>query len=126
MLPFFNPRFDEYLLVHLFWPVWSVACFSQIYSVCELYFSFPTVILSKANFDVFEIPLPSITLCTDIGKRSYGKSSQEFFKTFNFSITIDWIRYYEQENNHDKIIFNPDQKIEILSMAYYCMTFKQS
>ena len=42
----------------------SLGCFSQIYSICELFFSFPTVVLSKAN--VFEIPLTSLTLCTDI------------------------------------------------------------
>ena len=103
----------------------GIGCFSQIYSICELFFSFPTVVLSEANFDVFEIPLPSITLCTDISNRSHGKASEDVFKTFNISKTIDWIRYNEIENNHYKTIFNPDQIIEVLSMSYYCVTFKQ-
>src|SRR6201996_7447923 len=70
----------------------GLGCFMQIYSICELFFSYPTVTLSEANFDVSAIPFPSMTFCTYIGNTTIEMSSKQVFKTFNASEIVGYIQ----------------------------------
>ena len=100
-----------------------MGCFWQIVSISKLFFSFPTNIFIDTEFDVFEIPLPSVTFCTDITNRSNGKTSQELFDTFKLNQTVLEIGYLHQESDETQNLFDPDQIIQAISMTYYCFTF---
>ena len=74
-----------------------LCCFLQILSICELFFSYPTVILSETTFDVSAIPFPSMTFCTYIENMTIGKTSEEFFENFNVSQIVGYFEYHNME-----------------------------
>ena len=99
-----------------------LCCFMQILSICELFFSFPTVILSEVNFDVTAIPVPTMTFCINTGNGTFGKTSEEIFNKFNVSEIIGSFEYTDVESGKSDNIFRPDQVLLSLSMKYSCIT----
>ena len=104
--------------------VLSLLCFMQIYSICELFFSYPTVILSEVNFDVYAIPVPTITFCI-VSNRYKGSTSEKIFKTLNVSQIVELFQYYDVVSGKFHDIFNQDQTSLSISMEYTCLTGSQ-
>ena len=89
------------LLFIAFVLVLILGCFMQILSICELFFSYPTVILSETNFDVFETPLPTMTFCAYVLKRNKGLTSEKIFETFNVSEIVEGIHHWNVEKGYE-------------------------
>ena len=104
--------------------VLGLFCFMQVYSICELFFSYPTVILSEVNFDVNAIPVPTMTFCIYIGNRTNGTTSEEIFKTLNILDIVQSFEYHDAGSGKSYNIFNPDESSLSLSMEYNCLTLK--
>ena len=106
----------------------NLCCFWQIVSICQLFFSYPTNISIETDFDVFEIPLPSLTFCTNIRNRIRGKVSEDIFKTFKTQDIIGNITTIDQDHQETIVDIFSNYTVESLSMDYYCFTinsFKQ-
>ena len=96
-----------------------LGCFLQILSICELFFSYPTVILSEITLHVSAIPFPSMTFCTYIEGMTIGKTSEELFEDFNVSEIVGSIEYLNMETgNVDDISYQAN-----LSLSYYFKCF---
>ena len=98
--------------------------FLQILSICELFFSYPTVILSETTFDVFAIPFPSMTFCAYVGNKTNRMTSEEDFDTFNVSEIVESIQYYDGESGHTLNIFHQVKFHRSLSRDCICYTIK--
>ena len=112
------------LLFILFVLVLISGCFLQILSICDLFFSYPTVILSETNFDVSAISFPSMTFCAYVGNSSKGMTSEGVFNTFNVSEIVDKIRYYDDESGRMSNIFHQVKFLRSLSKESNCFTIK--
>ena len=107
------------LLFIAFVLVLILGCFLQILSICELFFSYPTVILSETTFDVSAIPFPSMTFCAYVENLTIGLTSEEIFETFNVSEIITSINYCNLETGNDSKLFYQAN----LSSNYYYKCF---
>ena len=101
-----------------------LGCFLQILSICELFFGYPTVISSETKFDVFEIPLPTMTFCEYGGNRTKGMTSEKVFETFNVSEIVEEIIYYEGESGTKLNISYQVKFLRSLSRDCICFTIK--
>ena len=100
--------------------VLKFCCLWQIYSICEHFFRYPTVILSETTFDVSAIPFPSMTFCTYIENMTIGKTSEELFENFNVSEIVSSIYYGNLETGKtDDISYQANLS---LSNYFKCFT----
>src|SRR5882724_5526466 len=94
----------------------SVGCFWQIYTICEMFFNYPTNIQIETNFNQMDKTLPAMTLCANIGNNAKGRTSKVVLENMPIkdifqSMTIDG------EHIKDYYIMN---SIEFVSYKYYC------
>ena len=112
------------LLFIAFVLVLILGCFLQILSICELFFSYPTVILSETKFDIFETPLPTMTFCEYGGNRTKGITSEKVFETFNVSEIVESIIYYDGESGQTSNISHQVKFLRSLSRGCICFTIE--
>ena len=64
--------------------------FFHFSNICYLYFSYPTNIFIKSNFELFDKQLPVLTFCANIWNVTRGRPSQQIFSDFYpFEIIVD-------------------------------------
>jgi hypothetical protein len=99
----------------------------HIYSICALYFSYPTNIFIQTKFDVYNKLLPAISFCTNYANISHGKTSEDLFKILSLQnilkeLSIGFEDRMERDLKNDSL----DTIIESISLRYYCFTINNS
>ena len=114
------------LLFIAFVLVLILGCFLQILSICELFFSYPTVILSQTTFDVSAIPFPSMTFCAYVGNRTNGMTSENVFETFDVSKIVEDLIYHDGESGNRLNIIHQVKFMPSLSEYHNCFTINSN
>ena len=122
-MKFFNQ--DENLYALVFVMVLSIGCFWQIYSVCDLFFKYPTNVFIETNFDPLTKEVPALTFVKNIRLRS-GENSTVAMETDSSKIKnqlFSRIYIYNSTGTYDLKKEYLDNAVERISLSYYSITF---
>ena len=115
-------KYNKYFVYIPIILVLNLGCFWQIVFICQLFFSYPTNVFIETQFDVFEMELPSLTFCAEIGNSSRGKTAEEALRTFKIEEFVEEVSYFNSGNEKQQNFNIMKHSIETMSMMYYCFT----
>ena len=123
-----RPLSYKTLLNFPFISILTMGCFYQIYTICEMFFNYPTNVLIDTKFDAIERPLPAISFCTKYRTRDrilrsnsrdiYAQIQRDQFKQM-VTANINSNSFRLIENVSSYIWQN---SVDTISLTHYCLT----
>ena len=111
------------LLNFSFISVLTMGCFYQIYTICEMFFKYPTNVLIETKFDAIERKIPVISICSTYQRKYPGVNSGDIFAQIQLKqmliARVSSNSFHSIKNVSSYIWQN---SIEVLSSTHYCLT----
>ena len=107
----------------VFYFLLAIGCIAHSYQICELYYSYPTIVSSETQFENIDNVLPAITICGYIDQSNRKLNINDFYNKINAK------QHFKNASLYRDTTFKKDITSDVLKSLifainshYYCLT----